>query len=78
MGGGIFLFLIVGKSLNFVFQEELENFQEWQKSAIYGGITGAIYKSTRGRRAMLLATGLGALCGSAYSYSWQKGLLKMG
>ena len=75
VGGAIFLYLLVGKSLNFVFQEELENFTDIQKSAIFGAVTGALYKSTRGFRPVIFASILGAGCGSLYTYLWHKGYL---
>lgn len=73
VGGAIFLYLMVGKSLNFVFKEELENVGEVARSALFGAFTGAIYKSTRGYRPILFASVLGAACGSAYAYSWEHG-----
>ena len=78
VGAAVFMYMMVGKSLNFVFQEELENFSEQTKSAIFGGFTGGIYKSTRGLRPMVFASILGAGVGSLYSYAWSKGLLKFG
>jgi len=70
------LYLLVGKSMNFVMQEELENINEESRSAIFGAMTGAIYKSTRGFRPIIFASVLGAACGSAYTYAWTKGNLK--
>ena len=75
VGAGIFLFLVVGKSLNFVFYEELEGTSETAKNALYGAVTGSLYKSTRGLRAMGLASVLGAAAGSFYSYQWEKRML---
>lgn len=72
-GAAIFLYLLVGKSLNFVMKEELENVSEEWRAAIFGAFTGALYKSTRGFRPMIFASVLGAVCGSAYTYAWQKG-----
>jgi hypothetical protein len=43
---------------------------------LFGGFTGMIYKSTRGFRPAMFAAVLGAVCGSAYSYAWQKGNLR--
>lgn len=76
VGGAIFMYLLIGKSLNFVFVEELEYFNEIQKSAIFGAVTGAIYKSTRGIRPVIFASVLGAGIGSAYTYAWTRGLLQ--
>ncbi len=72
VGGAIFLYLIIGKSLNFVFREELESLGEVSRSALFGAVTGAIYKSTRGLRPALFATLLGAAAGSTYAYGWDR------
>ena len=77
VGAAIFLFLILGKSFNFIFKEELENVGESYRSAFYGALTGAIYKSTRGIRPVIFASFLGAICGSVYTLKWQKGYLQM-
>jgi len=69
-GAAIFLYLLVGKTLNFVMQEELENVSEEWRSALFGAVTGAIYKSTRGLRPIVFASILGAGCGSLYTYAW--------
>ena len=76
VGAAVFLYLLVGKSMNFVMQEELENISEEGRSAIFGAMTGAIYKSTRGFRPIIFASFLGAACGSAYTYAWTKGNLR--
>ena len=47
------------------------------QNAIYGGAAGAIYKSTRGFRPMILSTVLGAAIGSGYAYAWKNGLFSM-
>ena len=47
------------------------------RSAIFGAVTGAIYKSTRGIRPIILASVLGAGIGSLYTYAWHKGYLQM-
>jgi import inner membrane translocase subunit TIM23 len=78
VGAAVFMYMMVGKSMNFVFQEELESLSEQTKSAIFGAFTGGIYKSTRGLRPMVFASILGAGVGSLYSYAWSKGLLKLG
>ena len=46
------------------------------QSAIFGGFTGALYKSTRGPRAMMLGSVLGAGVGSVYAFVWSKGYLR--
>ena len=75
-GAAVFLYLIVGKTLNFVFEEELEGLSDEMKNALFGTFTGLIYKSTRGVRAACFAGVLGAACGSAYTYAWTKGNLR--
>ena len=74
-GACLFLYLAVGKALNFVFLEEEELWgenAEVYKAAIFGGVTGFIYKSTRGWRPMLFATLLGIGAGSTFTYLWTK------
>lgn len=78
VGAAVFMYLMVGKSLNFVFQEELEGFSDPVKNAIFGAFTGAIYKSTRGLRPIVFASLLGAGVGSLYSTAWNKGYLRFG
>lgn len=69
----VLLYIIVGKTTNFVFQEEFDDFQIQNRydNAIYGFLTGALYKSTRGRRAMVLGGILGSFAGSFYGYLWR-------
>ena len=75
-GAGVLLYLTVGKMINYVFLEELEDFcNEGTKAAIIGGLTGAVYKSTRGFRPMILTTMLGAGVGYTFQYAWMNGYL---
>ena len=76
VGGAIFMYLMMGKVMNFIFLEELEDLNYPMQSAIFGALTGALYKSTRGRRAMALSSVLGAGIGSMYAYAWGKGYFK--
>ena len=71
-GAAVLLYLLTGKLINFVFLEEFEEFHlsETVKNAVYGGCAGAIYKSTRGFRPMVLSAVLGASIGSGYAYAW--------
>ena len=55
VGAAILMYIILGKIVNFVFFEELEGFSESSKSALYGSLTGVLYKSTRGYRPMIRA-----------------------
>ena len=77
VGAAVFMYLLVGKSFNFVFAEELEHISEINRSALFGAVTGAIYKSTRGIRPVIFASILGAGCGSMYTYLWHKGVLQL-
>ncbi len=77
VGAAVFMYLFIGKSLNFIFQEELEGISEINRSALFGAVTGAIYKSTRGIRPIFLGSLLGAGIGSLYTYSWHKGYLQL-
>ena len=77
VGGAILMYIITGKFLNFLFQEEFDDFTNIPvQNAVFGGVTGAIYKCTRGRRAMLMGSLVGASIGSVYAYAWQKGLFR--
>ena len=76
VGGAIFMYILVGKFMNFLLLEELQGLSVPSQSAIFGGLTGALYKSTRGTRAMGLSTVLGAGMGSVYSYFWTQGYLR--
>ena len=77
VAAAVFLYLVTGKFINFLFFEELEAASEPMKNAVYGGVTGAIYKSTRGYRPMILGSLLGASVGSAYAYLYQQGYFKL-
>ena len=70
----VFLYVAIGKLCDHIFLEEWEelNVPEPMKVAMYGGLTGAVYKSTRGRGPMLLGSVLGGVVGSTYAYAWMK------
>ena len=76
----VLLYVFTGKLINFIFLEELEDFKlsGLAQNAIYGGVAGAIYKSTRGVRPMMLSAILGATIGSGYSYLWKEGYFDIG
>eukprot|EP00355_Strombidium_rassoulzadegani_P001356 CAMPEP_0168613102 /NCGR_PEP_ID=MMETSP0449_2-20121227/3274_1 /TAXON_ID=1082188 /ORGANISM="Strombidium rassoulzadegani, Strain ras09" /LENGTH=138 /DNA_ID=CAMNT_0008653717 /DNA_START=342 /DNA_END=758 /DNA_ORIENTATION=+ len=76
VGGCIFMYIMVGKFTNFLFLEELEGVNVPIQNALFGGLTGALYKSTRGRQSMALASVLGASIGSMYGYVWSKGYFR--
>jgi len=73
----VLLYVMTGKFTNFIFQEELDDFkiQNRYDTTIYGAMTGMIYKCTRGRRAMMLGSVLGALVGTSYGYLWRNNYL---
>ena len=76
VGGAIFMYIMMGKFMNFLFLEEFEDVSVPKQNAVFGAFTGALYKCTRGKRAMLLSSGLGATIGSAYAYAWGKGFFR--
>ena len=72
------MYISIGKLLQLVFQEELEEFTSFHtQNALFGGVTGAIYKCTRGRRPMALSFFLGSMIGYGYGFAWEKGLLSV-
>ena len=77
VGAAVLMYLLIGKSIEFIFKEELESFTQPQKAAMFGAVTGALYKSTRGLRPMIFASILGAGVGSLYTWSWEKGYLQV-
>lgn len=44
---------------------------------MYGGIAGAVYKSTRGYRPMILAGVMGACISQGYHYMWSRGMFDL-
>jgi hypothetical protein len=49
------MYCMLKKVINFIFEEEIQVLSPIQKQFLYGFITGALYKSTRGLKPMLLA-----------------------
>ena len=77
VGGAILMYITMGKFLNFLFQEEFEDFTNTQtQSAIAGAASGALYKCTRGPRAMGLGAVMGAGIGSLSVALWEKGYFR--
>ncbi|CAI2379829.1 unnamed protein product [Moneuplotes crassus] len=68
----VFLYLLVGKCINFVFYEELEHLPDSAKASTYGLFTGLLYKSTRGFRPALFGSVLGASFGYAFASFWER------
>mmetsp|Transcript_25571 Transcript_25571/g.22720 ORF Transcript_25571/g.22720 Transcript_25571/m.22720 type:complete len:142 (+) Transcript_25571:60-485(+) len=74
---GVLLYLTTGKMIQYVFLEELEEFcSEETKSALFGSISGALYKSTRGWRPMILTSMLGGAFGYSFNYMWANGYMQ--
>ena len=67
----VFLYVLAGKWINYIFFEELEHLPDSSKAAIYGIFTGALYKSTRGWRASIFGSFLGALSGYSFASFWE-------
>ncbi len=69
----VFLYVVTGKLINHIFLEEFDDFKitDRYKNTIYGGVAGAIYKSTRGTRPMVLGAVLGAVAGTSYSWLYK-------
>ena len=78
-GAAVLMYLLTGKLINFIFKEEFDEFHVGEpfKNAVYGSCAGALYKSTRGFRPMVLSCVLGAAMGSGYAYAWQRGFFKL-
>jgi len=66
------MYCLTKKTLNFLFDEDLQDMSDTGKQAVYGFVTGAIFKSTRGLLpALLSATLLSGFC-SGVSYVSKK------
>lgn len=70
----VFLYIVTGKLINHIFLEEFDDFgiTDRYKNSIYGGAAGALYKSTRGPRPMVLGAVMGATLGSTYAYVYKR------
>jgi hypothetical protein len=66
------MYCFLKKIINFVFEEEIQGLSPLQKQFFYGFITGALYKSTRGVKPMLLSGTLTAVACAILqeSYGW--------
>ena len=70
--GLVFLYLVVGKSMNYIFEEELDGLSDYSRSAIFGAITGALSRVTFPYQAVLFGSLIGAGMASGYTYAWNK------
>ena len=59
-GAAGFLYYLVGSSISFIFEDELKDVNNLTKNVAFGGLTGALYKSQRGFRGMVVGGGIGA------------------
>lgn len=60
-GAAGFMYYMVGSTINFLFEDELKELNNTTKNILCGAITGAIYKSQRGIRGMIVGGAIGAL-----------------
>ena len=75
----VLLYVMTGKAINWIFLEEFEDFgmNTTVQNIVYGGAAGAIYKSTRGFKPMMLSASLGAILSLSYHYVWSKGFFNL-
>lgn len=75
----VLLYVMTGKAINWVFLEEIEDFgmNKTVQNIMYGGVAGAIYKSTRGFKPMILSACLGAVFSCTYHYVWTRGVFNL-
>ncbi len=71
----LFLYLIIAKSTDYIFQEELDSLSGNGKAAFYGALTGAVYRVTYPYQAVIFASGLGAGMGAIFNTAWERGLI---
>ena len=57
----LFLYLIIAKSTDYIFKEELEGFSQNTKTLIYGGLAGAVYRVGFPMKAVLFSTVMGSM-----------------
>ena len=59
-GSASLLYVLTGKMIELVFEEEVEDFGEDFRCALAGGVAGGLFKSTLGRKPMVVGSLLGA------------------
>ena len=74
----MFLFLVIGKTANYIFEEELEGLGEYSRVALFGSITGLLYRINYPYQAILLSSALGAPTACALNYGYRKVLNRGG
>ena len=71
------IYSLVRKSTNYLFDDDMEGLSMTQKQMVYGGLTGMIFKSSRGYKpAFLFGTIFSVFCGSLNYASENKMLPK--
>ena len=71
----LFLYLVIAKSTNYIFEEELDGLSLNSKAAVYGALTGAVYRVTYPYQAVLFASALGAGSATLFNMAWERGLI---
>ena len=62
------LYCLTGKSIDLIFEEELQDYGQNIRNVIAGGVTGLLYKSTKGLRPMVIGSLTGAALISGLTY----------
>lgn len=74
------MYCLISKTMDLLFEEEINEFGPWARNNISAALTGAIYKSTLGMRPMLFSSFLGVVLinGLMYSANYlnEKGLIR--
>ena len=74
------LYCLVSKTIDLLFEEEINDMGFWARNTISGAVTGALYKSTLGLRPMLFGSTLGVVIISGLMYGTnflnEKGLIR--
>ena len=66
------LYYFTKQIISYTFDEELQSLDEFQKSILFGFLTGAVYKCSRGLYPALLAGSLTGIAGGAiYKYRYK-------
>lgn len=63
------LYCLTGKSIDLIFEEELQDVGQNVRNIVAGGVTGLLYKSTKGLRPMAIGSLTGAALISGLTYT---------
>lgn len=73
------MYCLTGSTLNFLFEDELAELNQFQKNVLCGVLTGGLYKSTLGVRPFIVGSILGGAIATslhgAISYFNEKGYI---